>query len=612
MITRELKPFVAAALTITFFFVAAMSAAAAIVHGIPANTEREAYYGDLHLFTTYSFSAYLGGVRITPDDAYRFARGESVTYLGQEIRRSSPPLDFLAITDQAEDMGLFNTLDDPNSPFSISEIGQALSRHDPKVMGQIIDLMLISRKDPLLGVDAAAVKAATQGAWAREIDAANRNYQPGKFTTFIAFHWTSHLGGKNLHRNVIFRGAHAPLPFSSIDSIKPEDLWTYIDNSALQGDEALAIPHNANLSQGLMFDDVDSEGRSIDKTYAGRRAAHEPLVEISNMGESETHPILSPDDQFAGFELFGMEKIERASGSYVRNALGRGLEIAQRNGGVNPFKYGFEASTDYSNGLSDSAESAFAGTNGAIDPRNPLPDMDPSAKHPEHPPGSGSLTGVWAERNTRESIFAAFLRKETFGTSGTRLKLRFFAAWNYDGALLSRKDWIKEAYRDGVPMGGDLPSRPPGKATPMFAIQGVKDPNGANLDRMQVIRIRLEHGRIVEKIYDVALSDGRAVDPKTGKAAAVGNTVDLHKATYTNSIGAANLSTTWQDSEFDPKAPAIYYLRVLEIPTPRWSTIIAVRRGAPLPEYVPATIQERGWSSPIWYVPSAVRTSNSP
>ncbi|MBI4164536.1 MAG: DUF3604 domain-containing protein [Acidobacteria bacterium] len=574
---------------------------------IPVNPEREAYYGDLHLLTTYSFSAYMAGVRVGPDDAYRFARGEPVNYLGEGLRRSSPPLDFLAVTDQAENMGLFNTLDDPNSLFSKSEIGQWIRKRDTNVLGQIIDLMLFSRQNPLLGVDAAAVKAATQTAWQQEIEAANHHYQPGMFTTFIGFHWTSYSGGKNLHRNVIFRGNNAPLPFSSIDSIKPEDLWTYLDTSRRQGWEALAIPHNSNLSDGLMFDGVDSDGLPITQAYAKRRAAHEPLVEISNLGESETHPALSPNDEFSRFELFGMEKMKKPAGSYVRHALGRGMEIAQHAGGFNPFKFGFVASTDYSNGLSDSAEIAYAGTNRTIDPRKPLAYVDRSVGHPEqsaaYRPGSGSLTGVWAEQNTRKSIFAAFRRKETFGTSGTRLKLRFFASWEYGSALFRRKDWIKEAYRRGVPMGGDLPPRPAGKTAPRFAIWATRDPEGANLDRLQVIKISLENGKSVEKIYDVALSNGRKVDPKKGKAATVGNTVDLQRATYTNTIGATEISAVWQDPQFDPKARAAYYLRVLEIPTPRWSTIEAVKRGQPLPEGVPGTIQERGWSSPVWFVP---------
>jgi hypothetical protein len=356
-----------------------------------------------------------------------------------------------------------------------------------------------------------------------------------------------------------------------------------------------------------MFDLRDSQGKPIDRAYAERRAAHEPLAEVANLGASETHPALSPRDPFSRFELFGMERMDKPQGSYVRDALGRGIEIAQQTG-VNPYTFGFVASTDYSNGLSDSAESAFLGGRGAIDPAQPLPPRPRAAGHPElsamHPPGAGSLTGVWAEQNTRESIFDAFRRKETFGTSGTRLKLRFFGGWQFEDALSKNKNWIRVAYCRGVPMGGTLPGKALHSEGPRFVVWASKDPQGANLDRAQVVKLTLQDDHYVERIYDVALSDGRAVDTETGGPRSVGNTVDLKAATYTNAIGAEKLFAVWQDVDFDPKVQAVYYLRVLEIPTPRWSTIAAVRRGEPLSNDVPAAIQERGWSSPIWYTPA--------
>jgi hypothetical protein len=590
---------------------AALSAA---VHADPA--DRQAYYGDLHLHTSYSFDAYvLFGAKVDPDAAYRFARGESVDFLGGSAKRNEP-LDFLAVTDHSENIGVFNSLDDPNSEFSKSEVGKAFKANPVKTFFDSILSGKLASGKMLEGVNNA--KELSQSAWAREIEAANRNYRPGTFTTFIAYEWSSMPDGQNLHRNVIFRGDKAPNPFSSVDSPKPEDLWNWLDKIRKDGYEALAIPHNSNASNGLMFDWNDSNGRPIDQAYAEQRASNEPLVEIAqNKGTSETHPILSPNDEFSNYEFYDhlliSQKKSKPEGSYVRDALGRGLEISQRTAGVNPYKYGIIGASDFHNGLSTSSEEAFVGTFGGIDPTRPLPSVTDFFKNYGearkivaanlYETSSGNLTGVWAERNTREAIYDAFRRKETFATSGTRLKVRFFGGWDYPNAAPKQAQWVNVAYAKGVPMGGDLPVKPAGVAAPKFIAWGVKDPNGANLDRLQVIKIWLQDGKHVERIYELALSDGRKVDPRSGKAPAVGSTVDLKTATYHNSIGATQLSAVWQDPHFDPSVAAAYYLRVLEIPTPRWSTIVSVKRGEPLPADVPATIQERAWSSPIWYTP---------
>ena len=599
----------------------AMSAAlAASAYAEPA--ERQAYYGDLHLHTSYSFDAYvLFGAKVDPDAAYRFARGESVEFLGSGARRNEP-LDFLAVTDHSENIGVFNSLDDPNSELSKSEAGQAFKANPVKTFFDAISSGKFASGKLLEGVK--NVKELAQSAWQREIEAANRNYRPGTFTTFIAYEWSSMPDGQNLHRNVIFRGDKAPNPFSSVDSPKPEDLWNWLDKIRKDGYEALAIPHNSNASNGLMFDWNDSNGRPIDQAYAEQRASDEPLVEISqNKGASETHPILSPNDEFSNFEFYDhlliSPKKSKPEGSYVRDALGRGLEIAQRTGGVNPYKYGIIGASDFHNGLSASSEDAFVGTFGGIDPTRPLPsaadffkdwgEARKSVSANLYETGGGNLTGVWAEQNTREAIYDAFRRKETFATSGTRLKVRFFGGWDFpaaaltDTAALTGAEWVHDAYAAGTPMGGDLPARPAKALAPTFIAWGVKDPNGANLDRLQVVKIWLQDGKHVERIYELALSNGRKIDPGTGKAPAVGNTVDLKSATYKNTIGATQLSAVWQDPQFDPHVPAAYYLRLLEIPTPRWSTIVSVKRGEALPPDVPATIQERAWSSPIWYVP---------
>jgi len=608
----------------------AMLTAAADAADVPSDPQRNAYFGDLHLHTSYSFDAYiLFGAKIDPEGAYRFGRGDTVSYLGDDIHRSSPPLDFMAVTDHSENIGVFNTLEDPNSPLSRSEIGKEVKAQGSAVFGKLAKIQTGSGGKGLPGVD---VSESAQSGWQREIKAANQYYQPGKFTTFIAYEWTAMTDGANLHRNVIFRGDKAPNPFTSIHSTKPEDLWNFLEIIRKQGYEALAIPHNSNASNGLMFDWVDSRGRPIDQAYAELRAANEPLVEISqNKGSSDTAPALSPNDEFANFERYEHLLIDarapsKLEGSYVRDAFGRGLALKERTG-ANPFKYGVIGSSDFHNGLSDAAENAFVGTFGAIDPTKKLPDVDQFIKssgswrkdqgltdaqldYSFYENGSGNLTGVWAEQNTRESIYDALRRKETFATSGTRLKFRFFGSWDLPADLLKRKDWVTAAYRSAVPMGGDLPAKPEPASAPTFAIWAVKDPNGANLDRLQVVKVWLENGKHTEKVFDVALSSGRKVDAKTGKAPAVGNTVDLKTATYKNSVGATSLATVWRDPQFDANRPAVYYLRVLEIPTPRWSTILALKRHQPIRTDVPATLQERGWSSPIWYTPSAERTAS--
>jgi len=427
-------------------------------------------------------------------------------------------------------------------------------------------------------------------------------------------------GKYNLHRNVVFGGDKAPFPFSSMDSKRPEDLWTWLEAQRKLGYRVLAISHNANASGGLMFGEKDSDAKPIDEAYALRRVLNEPLNEISqNKGASETHPALSPADEFAGFEIFdrlliGNEHSE-VHGSYAREALGTGLEIAARTG-ANPYRFGFVGASDFHDGLSTSAENAYGGSANGIDPHTTLPtaqDLQKSysgglidgAKFETVRTGSGNLTGVWAEENTRESIFAALQRRETFATSGPRIKLRFFGGWDYEPRLVKRASWDKQAYAHGVPMGGELRAKPQAAKAPRFALWALKDPNGANLDRAQVVKVWLgKDGRYAEKVFDVALSNGRAVDPHTGKAPAVRSTVDLKTASYRNEIGATEFATVWEDPAFDSTVPAVYYLRVIEIPTPRWSTILSVRDGLPLPKGIEPTLQERGWSSPIWYTPA--------
>ncbi len=580
---------------------------------VPTDADRAAYFGQLHLHTAVSFDAYIMGTRLGLDDAYRFARGDQVLLMGKPVAREEP-LDFIAITDHAEQMGVGDAIEDATSEFSNTDIGRR-ARAQVREGGNLYRLMT-----ELSGSPARGVRAASESAWIKSVDAANRYYQPGKFTTLIGYEWSSTPDDQNLHRNVIFRGNSAPFPFSSQDSQRPEDLWTYLELNRRNGIASLAIPHNGNASNGLMYDWLDSDRRPISEAYAQRRLLNEPLSEIAqNKGQSETHPLLSPDDEFASFEMFDVlfgpdRKPSRVAGSYIREAYGRGLVLEKRVG-ANPYKFGVVGGSDFHSALSNSSEGSYGGSTtlpgshltDAQVRKNLELDKDEQATLPMLKTGSAALTGVWAEANTRESIFDALRRKETFATSGTRLKVRFFAGWNFGSGLLRQADWVRRAYAEGVAMGGDLPVPADrvntARRRPRFLVWAVKDPSGANLDRAQVVKVWFDGGKPREKVFDVALAGNRRVDPRTGRAAPIGSTVNLATATYTNTIGAVQLGTVWEDPEFNPAQPSVYYVRVLEIPTPRWTTIAAVRRGLPLPPGSPPTLQERAWSSPIWYTP---------
>ena len=599
---------------------------------VKANPLRAAYYGDLHLHTSYSLDAYLmGTTKIDPDQAYRFAKGEVVNYLGQPVQRREP-LDFLAVTDHSESIGVLSELEAPNSVVSRSDMGEKLRALLTLVTGS--DGRRDFAKDPSWSDHLAAfwrdyfggrksklpdnLKTESMAAWTREIDYANRNYEPGKFTTFIAYEWTAEPYGANLHRNVIFEGNAAPYPFTSLDSREPQDLWDWLETIRKNGFEALAIPHNGNASNGLMYDWIGG-AEYMDRAYAAERQSNEPLSEIAqNKGASETHPLLSPNDEFANYEIFDFveerrHQVGRLQGSYLRDALGAGL-VLQRRLGANPFKYGFVGASDLHSGLSVSAQADYAGSPFTANMGGGVPTGERVASGFAGGAAaklvglklrttSGNLTGAWAESNTRESIYAALRRRETFATSGTRLKFRFFGGWSFPENLLRQANWVATAYATGVPMGGDLPAKSADIKAPSFAIWALKDPNSGNLDRVQVIKVWEENGQQKERVFDVAWADARRSDHRTGKLPAVGNTVDLKTGKYTNNIGAAELMTVWKDPEFNPQRFTAYYLRVLEIPTPRWSTLLAVQNGLPLPKTVPATEQQRGWSSPIWYTP---------
>jgi hypothetical protein len=606
---------------------------------IAVNPLREAYFGDLHLHTSYSLDAYLiGATKVNPDMAYRFAKGESIVYLGQRAQRREP-LDFLAVTDHAENIGVLNELEDPDSEVSQSQVGKQLSSLLKSVTtpdGRRDFSLAHTRPGDADPLDAVwrdyvggrpnklppELQSVPRAAWSREIDFANHNYEPGKFTTFIAYEWTSAPYAANLHRNVIFRGNSAPRPFSAFDSDDPRDLWRWLESIRNQGYEALAIPHNGNASNGLMYDWVTAPDY-MDREYARHRQANEPLSEIAqNKGASETHPLLSPNDEFADYGIFDFmesfrHQVGRLQGSYLRDALGAGL-VLQRQLGTNPFKYGFVGGSDFHSGLSVSAQADFAGSHwaanlggGRPEKKQVIKSFSRSDARNDDEGGlglktsTGNLTAVWAESNTRESIYDALRRRETFATSGSKLKIRFFGGWNLSPTLLRQNDWLLGAYASGVPMGGDLPKKPDNATSPSFVIWAAKDPNGGNLDRVQVIKVWESAGHQQEKVFDAIWAGSRVPDRATGKLPPIGNTVDLASGHSTNSIGATQLATVWHDPQFDSGQAAAYYLRVLEIPTARWTTLLAIQYGVAPPSGIPATEQQRGWTSPIWYTPAS-------
>ncbi len=568
---------------------------------------KNAYFGNLHVHTSWSFDGYTNGSVTNPADAYRWAQGESIPGGGGGgDLQIKVPLDWYAVSDHAEYMGVFKNMENPESPLSKLGIAKKITSDDQAVafaaFAEVLDGMNKGISDPELS-DPELAKTM----WQEIIKTADEYNNPGKFTTFPAFEWTSAPNNRNLHRVVLFKNNNGipVLPYSTLDSDKPEDLWKYMNKARDNGATLLAVPHNGNASDGMMFSLTDSYGNPISKNYSDTRMLNEPLYEISQIkGASETHPDLSPNDEFANFEQWDYtlsaitERPTHRQGSFLRQALKDGIKFESEGVG-NPFKYGVIGDSDTHNSASTIEEDNYTGKFGMEN--NPehrlsgVPGFSEANNLQLREFGSGGLGGVWAEENTRESIYNALLRKETFGTSGTRMKIRFFGSFNYNKDIISDKDWLTKAYNSGVPMGSDLSNA--GENTPTFIVQAVKEANGANLDRVQIIKGWVDaNGETQEKIYDIALSDGR-----TDGKVPVGNTVDLKTAKYSNSIGDTNFFITWTDLDFDASQNAFYYVRVIEIPTPRWSTYDAVTLGIPVRTDIPSTIQERGWSSPIWY-----------
>ncbi len=603
-------------------------AAASSLAAQEKNPDRNAYFGEEHIHTSWSVDAWIFGNRITgPDEALKYAQGQTIKHpLGYDIKIDTP-MDFMGVTDHSEYVGVTKEANTPGSAVSKIPEAQPLIMKDPNSSEEqqkvFLYLLSLASKPPIKALMSPQVAGSI---WKENVKIADENNHPGKFTAFCSYEYTSQNNNINLHRNIFFRECRnvPEQPFSALDSWHPEDLWKWMDAQRKAGNELLAISHNANLSSGWMYPiDVDSYGRPIDAAWAASRDRNERLVEIKQIkGASETHPLLSPNDEFANYEMYSAllglptdsGRIDRIHGSYGRQALKDGITM-QDIRGYNPYKFGMAGGSDSHNTGSPYRQDNYYGGHGAIDGtvEHRLAGVLAGGTMDIRLMNPGGLTGVWAEENTRASIWDAMYRKETFGVSGPHIKVRFFGGWNYNKNILDAQDWVHQSYANGVPMGADLPAMTgtgPGVA-PTFVVWAVKDPTSGNLDRIQIIKGWTENGQSFEKIFDVAWAGDRKADKWSGRVPAIQSTVDLEKATYTNSVGSTELKTVWTDPEFDSSLHAFYYARVLEIPTPRWTLIQAVKAGIPPPDVVPLTGQERAWSSPIWYTPSAEARKNA-
>ena len=606
------------------------------------NPDRNAFFGDLHVHTALSFDASAFGTTASPSDAYRYAQGEAIAHpSGFEVQLTQP-LDFYAVTDHGVLLGLINEAIDTNSAFSQYELAKPYHNINDSIDGGLLDLAKRSKafynfvSDVVANlldgtIDEDSINSASKSAWQQTIEATNAAYKPGVFTTFAAYEFTSSTQAREaLHRNVIFRSTQRlpAQPFSRFNSINPEGLWDWMDQLRQQDVESLAIPHNSNGSNGAMFAFTNWAGRPIDVDYAAKRLRNEPLVEITQVkGTSETHPLLSQNDEWANFEIFPLRTSTRLpsnpQGSYVRNAWQRGLSLTTRDSG-NPYKFGVIGSSDTHTGAASLEENNYFGKIGAFDStpekRGSIPasflygtlvklaasEMVEEVDGQRYLDFSGykywgasGIAGVWAEANTREAIYDALRRKETFATSGTRIKLRFFSGYHFAEDQLGETDLIKEAYRSGATMGATLQAQ--GKRQPSFLTWAIADPNTAPLQRLQIVKGWLTNGEHQEKVYDVACSNNLQVNQETHRCPDNNARVDLGDCSTTANVGAAELKVLWQDPDFVPEQEAFYYARALENPVCRWSTWDAIRSGKLPRGDLPATIQERAWSSPIWY-----------
>ncbi|MGI9329608.1 MAG: DUF3604 domain-containing protein [Gammaproteobacteria bacterium] len=588
------------------------------------NYPDQVLFGDTHFHTNLSFDAGLVGTSLDIDAGYRFARGEQVISNSGQPVQLIRPLDFLVITDHAEFIGLAPMIQhsDPGllaDPWGrwVHERFNAGPEGRMEAFANIIEWGTVRLENPL------SSNGPARSIWLDFVKKADTYNEPGRFTAMTGFEWSSSPAGNNLHRVVIYRDdaskTSQTLPFSLFDGGDPEDLWKHLENyEADTGGQAFAIPHNGNLSNGLMFSERMSNGKKITREYAKNRMRWEPLHEVSQVkGDEEAHPLLSPNDEFADFETWDTSNISGSAPKtpdmlqyeYARSALKLGLEMGAELG-INPFKFGLSAATDTHTALSTTREENFFGKYQHTEPSadrfngEVIPAEDPALRILTAQESASGLTAVWARENTRGQIFDAMRRKEVYATTGTRIRVRVFAGWDFTEDEVTRPDFIDQGYQRGVPMGGDLWDAPDEKA-PAFMIRALRDPDGANLDRVQVIKGWLDSGgELQERVYDVSVSDDRQIGADGRARTPVGSTVNIENATFTNTIGDAVMAAHWVDPDFSADEHAFYYVRVLEIPTPRWTTHDAAFFGIERPDKVPATVQDRAYTSPIWYTPA--------
>jgi hypothetical protein len=584
-------------------------------------------FGDTHLHTGFSMDAGAFGCKLTPRDALRFARGEQVTASKGQPAKLSRPLDFLVVADHSDNMGFFPDLFAGKPEVLAQPMGRKWYEMIQNGKGADAALEIISEFSQGTFPKELMYLPGTRpykGAWHETIEAAETYNEPGRFTAFIGYEWTSLDKGNNLHRNVIFRDnadkASQVEPFTCyppMGSTNPLDLWKWMEAYEKKtGGNVLAIAHNGNLSNGTMFPIVEAFGKAIDRAYAEQRAKWERLYETTQTkGDGEAHPFLSPNDEFADFETWDKGNLDASEVKtnamlefeYARSALKNGLKLEGKLG-TNPYKFGLIGSSDAHTGLAAMAEENFFGKTTPQEPSKErmqaafMDNKENGIKIMDWEVGASGYAAVWAQENTRESIWDAMQRKETYATTGSRMLVRFFGGWDFDQADAQTRNPAFAGYTKGVPMGGDLNKAPAGKS-PNFLVAAMKDPIGANLDRIQVVKGWMDpQGALQEKVYDVVWSGDRKPDAK-GKVPSVGSTVDLKEATWTNSIGTPELIAVWKDPEFDAKQRAFYYVRVLEIPTPRWTAYDVKRFGSKPLEGTRMTLQERAYTSPIWYTP---------
>lgn len=584
-------------------------------------------WGDTHLHTNLSLDARAFGVTVSPADAYRLARGEEITTTHGEPIRLSRPLDWLVVADHSDGLGAMEEVVNGN-PMLMKD-PKAKDWHDRIAKGgdtalnatmEIIETFagITGESMPAAVVDPAFVKTV----WERYLDTAEKFNEPGRFTTMIGYEWTSTEGGNNLHRNVIYRDGKAQakqlLPFTAAESFNPEDLWQWMAEYQDKTDgKVLALAHNGNVSNGIMFPEINPEtGEPITKAYAETRMQWEPIYEVTQIkGDGESHPLLSPNDEFAGYDVLWdkgnlgpvVKKDEMLQYEYAREALKNGLRLGEELG-VNPYQFGMVGSTDSHTGLATADEENFFGKHAGKEPHkgrwSQLVGNFGEVKYYGWEQVGSGYAAVWATDNTREAIWDAMKRREVYATTGPRILLRFFGGWNFTDNDAKLRDPGLIGYGKGVPMGGEL-NPEPGKSAPTFLVAALKDPLSGNLDRIQIIKGWLDpKGKTHERVYDVAWGDADSRRPgKDGKLPPVGNTVDLQNTSWLNTIGDSELITVWKDPDFDPKQNAFYYARVIEIPTPRWTAYDSKRFGEKMDDSVPMTTQERAYSSPIWYKP---------